>query len=248
MIFSILKRVVSYLLKNNNYAFARKYNLISVNSGLYYLKSIGYEPHTIIDVGAFEGYWSKSASKIFKDTVFYLVEPQNDKKDIIDLNMSNVNYHFSNQLLGALDDQDVSFYKMGTGSSYYPENTDAARIEVKLKTLTLDTFFKSNNIQLKKSLLKLDTQGSELDILKGAKLSLKEIDFILIELSLVNYNLNAPTYLEILSYLNSEGFVLFDILEIHRSNKNSLPLQFDGIFVNVGSTFYDKNVKPANFI
>jgi FkbM family methyltransferase len=242
------KRLLSFLLKRNEYKIARKYNLISVNSGLYYLKSLGYNPISIIDVGAFEGYWSKSASKIFTSSKFYLFEPQSDKSNIINKNMYGTNLNLSNQLLGALDNELVSFYKMGTGSSYYPENTDAERIEISLKTLTLDTFVSSNKIELNNSILKLDTQGSELDILKGAKSSLKEIDFILIELSLVNYNFNAPSYLEILNYLEKEDFVLFDILEIHRSIKNSLPIQFDGIFVNVNSEFYRKNVVPTNFI
>lgn len=248
MIINLVKKIASYILRSNEYKLARRYNLVSVNSGLYYLRSLGFNPNLVIDIGAFEGYWSKSTSKIFTDSKYMLFEPQHEKSNIISENMRGAKYVLENQLLGAVDNDVVSFYKMGTGSSYYPENTNANRVEIKIKTLTLDTYIKTNKIELINTLLKLDTQGSELDILKGAKLSLSKIDIILIELSLVQYNFNAPKYLEILQYLEEENFVLFDILDIHRSNKSSLPLQFDGIFVNTNSDFYKLNVIADNYL
>jgi FkbM family methyltransferase len=248
MILNYFKKALSIILKFDNYKIARKYNLISVKSGLYYLKSLGFYPKTIIDVGAFEGYWSKSVNLIFKDSRFYLVEPQVEKIEIIKNNVKGNNFKVFNTLLGKNDNEVKLFYQMGTGSSYYYENTFATREEVEIKTVSLDTFVLENDIKLEDTILKLDTQGSELDIIRGGENSLKKIDFLLIELSLVNYNLNAPNYLEILNYLNENDFVLFDVLEIHRSNQISLPTQFDGLFVNKKSSFYEKNIKKENFI
>jgi FkbM family methyltransferase len=48
-----------------------------------------------------------------------------------------------------------------------------------VKTSTIDNYFK--DFDLKDSLLKIDVEGHELKVLRGAKNTIKEIDFILIE-------------------------------------------------------------------
>ena len=78
-------------------------------------------------------------------------------------------------------------------------------------------------------LLKIDTQGSELDILKGSKESISQCSLIYLECPIVEYNLNAPSLKEYVDYLNSINFIPYDICEIHKID--NILIQIDILFI-----------------
>jgi hypothetical protein len=86
-------------------------------------------------------------------------------------------------------------------------------------------------VELKGScLMKLDVQGSELEVLSGATKTLDHVDVILIEASVLAYNEGAPLINDIFAFMKQIGFVLFDICDEKRLSSKIL-LQVDLIFV-----------------
>ena len=79
-------------------------------------------------------------------------------------------------------------------------------------------------------LIKIDTQGSELEILKGGKRIIKKTKFLLLEISIAEYNLKAPQCQQVLKYLEDNNFLLVDIFDLHY--RNGSLTHFDGFFVN----------------
>jgi len=77
--------------------------------------------------------------------------------------------------------------------------------------------------------IKLDVQGAEIDILKGAGGLLDSCTLLLAKCPIVPYNLGAPELNEYLAYFKSKGFSPLRITEQH-SNKGSL-LQIDILFL-----------------
>jgi hypothetical protein len=59
-------------------------------------------------------------------------------------------------------------------------------------------------------LLKLDVQGSEILVLKGAKVLLRSVEVLFITVSLMKLHKNAPLALEVLTYCRSLGFELIN--------------------------------------
>ena len=57
-------------------------------------------------------------------------------------------------------------------------------------------------------LIKIDTQGSELDILKGAENTIKGVKHLIVELQHVQYNIGAKLVDESIEYIFSLGFEL----------------------------------------
>jgi len=55
-------------------------------------------------------------------------------------------------------------------------------------------------------LIKIDTQGSELDIIEGGKNLCLKAKGILLEVSLTQYNENSPLYAEVMRYMSEFGF------------------------------------------
>ena len=79
--------------------------------------------------------------------------------------------------------------------------------------------------------LKLDVQGFELQVLKGAEASLPSISCIQAELSFVPLYHGSPTFLELIEYLDARGFRLAGLEEGHDDVRTGEMLQADGIFV-----------------
>jgi FkbM family methyltransferase len=99
-------------------------------------------------------------------------------------------------------------------------------IEVK----TLDSIFENLNIAGKNIYMKIDTQGYEEFVLKGATNSLNEIKGIQIEMSLLpSYNGSIP-FEKMKSNIEQMGFELLAIENGFFDNKTGKQLELDGIF------------------
>jgi hypothetical protein len=81
------------------------------------------------------------------------------------------------------------------------------------------------------SLLKLDTQGSELDILSGSNSVLSQTDLVLLECPIIKYNQGAPNIQQYLDFMRYRGFVLCYLAEEHYAY--SCLLQIDIMFINL---------------
>ena len=73
----------------------------------------------------------------------------------------------------------------------------------KVKTNTIDNIF--SKIKLKNSLLKIDVEGFEMEVLKGAAKTLEHVQYLMIELN-NNTKKYGSSNLEIEKYLSKKGF------------------------------------------
>jgi FkbM family methyltransferase len=199
------------------------------------LKRIGFDPKYILDIGANIGNWNLTMKKLYPDADIVSFEANEECREHLESRKLN---HIIG-LLGDEDIEDVEFYTIGnsectTGASIYREKTsyyDDHRIKVsKLPMRRLDDYVKNNK---RIDLMKLDVQGSEIRILEGALYALKRTDFVLLEISIMKYNEGSPLFAEVIDYMNSRGFKVFDILENHYINK--FCMQTDVLFLNKNS-------------
>ena len=97
------------------------------------------------------------------------------------------------------------------GNSIFKEINDDVFPEDKYvmkKTVTLDKLAEVKNLPYP-DLIKIDAQGAELNILKGATQVLKCCSYLILELQTKEYNKGAPLKHEVIEYLKSIGFVMF---------------------------------------
>jgi FkbM family methyltransferase len=182
------------------------------------LKNKNYFPDTILDIGAFHGNWTNSMKKIYNNSKYYLFEAidYNElQKFNNDDNVKIFNVILNNKIC------ERNWYQMkNTGDSLFRENTnDFKNCEIlKRETVDLNTIILKHNIleDSKNIFIKIDCQGAELNILKGSSLILPKTDFILLEIPLFGvYNEGVSNFLEHISYMDSVGFIPFDIIDNH---------------------------------
>ena len=181
----------------------------------------------VYDIGAYKGEWTNLISKTcLKESKFFLFEA--NKENEVFLNKTNYKY-FINVLSDTQKTVDF-FSKTHTGDSYYREETDFYNPTApkQVSTTTLNLIQEKNNIPFP-DFIKIDTQGSEIDILMGADEVLKNCKIILLECPIISYNKGAPAFDEYIKYLNKINYLPLDITELHYIDK--VLIQVDIIFL-----------------
>ena len=84
-------------------------------------------------------------------------------------------------------------------------------------------------------MLKVDTQGYEMEVLKGATSTLQRTVALQLELSLTPLYEGAPTLLEMVSFMRDRGYELFSIVPGFHDRQSGRLLQVDGYFVRANT-------------
>ena len=211
--------------------FAHEYSLApSMAWGLIGLSKRGLSPKTIIDVGAFEGGWSRLARRTWPYSRIILIEPNLASR--LSTTAKELDAIVLHELLGAVDGREVQFDVMGTGSSIMTERSPVARNRETRILRTMDALGLAIEPPV---FLKIDAQGYELEILKGATKIIPAAEAILLEIATLEINEGAPLLYDALSFMKAVGFVAHDLLEIHRRPLDGALSQIDLLFVREGS-------------
>ena len=167
------------------------------------VQSAGLSIDTVYDIGAYVGGWSKfTKNNAIPNANFILFEANPVYAE--ELNSSRF-VSFCGTALSNPGRQFVEFYNgTNTGDSYYKETTKYydEHASIKLPCTTLDIVKQSYNLPTPQ-FIKIDTQGSELDILAGAESFIQDVDLIYTECPIVCYNAGAPNIQDYLDFLTA---------------------------------------------
>ncbi|MEL4898649.1 FkbM family methyltransferase [Crocosphaera sp. Alani8] len=205
------------------------------------LKNFGYQPKVIFDVGASNGTWSYNISQVYSDANYYLFEPLvdhfEDYKSLMDKILEkNPNFTFHQCALGEKSGEiqmNAFANKFGsTALEISSENPDIVKVPVKM--WSLDDAMTELSLPIPQ-VIKMDTQGCELSILKGASSILGKVDVLLLESWLYRgYGENTPLFNELIQWLLPYNFRLWDIVGSFRNSDQVLG-SIDCVFINVQS-------------
>lgn len=198
------------------------------------LKKNGYIPENIFDIGACRGSFTQEIINIYPNCDYYLFEPI--KYSELDNFKNNQNIKVSNILLSDSVSQVLWYENQDTGDSIFKEISHhyANTKPVIKQTETLNNIFVNND--LKKIFIKIDCQGSEIPILKGASKLYDNIDFIILEMPFFGqYNYGVSNFVEHINFMDKIGFIVFDFIDTHCVN--NFTMQVDIMFINKNNHF-----------
>tara|TARA_B100000989_G_scaffold116496_1_gene85730 strand:+ start:96 stop:773 length:678 start_codon:yes stop_codon:yes gene_type:complete len=186
-----------------------------------YLSNLDIEK--IIDIGAHKGEFLENIIKLEKINSFYAFEPQRNI-------FNELNKKFSKnkrvKLYNCAMDKEIAkkklkINKLSMTSSLAEINEKSLYLrfknfltqtksnfedEYEVQTNTVDKIFE--DISLKKTLLKIDVEGFEINVIKGSQIKLKEIPFILLENQFGKHYKN-NNFDDIIKLLSEENFKIY---------------------------------------
>jgi len=188
----------------------------------------GLKIDNVFDIGACSGSWSTNLQiQLLRNSKFFLFEA--NPTHLSELIISGMKYFFA-----TLSDEDgkvVDFYNSDTtGDSYYKETTTwyDNKKPTKRQTTTIDAIMELHNLPIP-NLLKIDTQGSELDILTGSTKLIGKTELIVCEMPIIEYNRGSPVISDYLKFFSQNDYIPIELVEVHHA-ENTL-LQIDVLFM-----------------
>jgi len=232
---SVRARLLPHVLFGISNSVQFQYGIPNLRGLLEHLRANGFSPETILDVGAFIGDWSQVAHEVFPDARLFLIDANPENRERLALAASRFKRSDSRiALLGPEDRSEVSFYVHTSGSSVLREMTSFDREVKQLCMRRLDDVAAECRCA-GPFLLKLDVQGFELEVLRGAPATLRDSEVVILETSLLPYNQGAPLFGEVVAFLADAGFAVYDFCGQHRRQSDHALFQTDVAFVRADS-------------
>jgi FkbM family methyltransferase len=239
-----MKNIIQNLIKK----FLFKLNLRLINKYNYYfgidscIKKILVKKKNneliIFDVGANIGQSVDRFRKYQQKSKIFSFEPDPNVYKVLELKKKNDPNLFTHNIALCSNKKKSILYTQDNSaeSSLLKMNTNKlnSNIPIKIKCDTIFSFCKKNKIK-KIDILKIDTQGSEYNIIKGCGNFLKNIFIIEAEIIFNNVWKNSPSISQLEIFLKKYGFVIWDFPNIIKFPREDIDRIFfiDIIFVNM---------------
>lgn len=200
------------------------------------LKTIGYTPQNVIDIGANKGHWTRDFLKLFPESKVTMIEPQEHLKSYFDDLLNNPNIQY---LPIGVGNQNGSFQftlnKYDDSSTFLLSEEEALKrgfrqVEVPVKTL--NELLKTQQISMP-DMVKIDAEGLDLKVLEGATELFGNTEIFLVEAA-INNPVFPNTFFKVMQFMESQGYRLFDITDHNRPFKTKLLWLAELAFVKKG--------------
>lgn len=172
-----------------------RHRLPRIKDSLQFLKQGGYNVKYVLDIGVHSG--TPWLQRNLPDAHYVLIEPDANHNDLIHENYKNYSYELVNVALGNEINENVELSLINEGKNYeYYSNITT------LDSLVIDPKSHGGN-----SLIKIDVDGYELDILQGGIETCRQFDLVVVEAQL-------PYMSKLIDIIQDIGFNLWDVVNI----------------------------------
>ncbi len=192
------------------------------------IRDIGFKPETVFDIGVATG--TTGLYKVFKPVAYMLVDPLEESEPF----MSEICSRFagSHYRVAAAASRpgelEIAVHPGLSGSGAHLKGDYPRR---KTPAVTLDQLVDEHDLK-GPFLVKVDVQGSELDVLEGLQRHADKAEVIILEASLWadRKKMGAPTFAQTVAYMAGRGYVLYDISSIAYRPRDGAAAELDLVF------------------
>ncbi len=202
---------------------------------------------TVLDIGANVGSFSEEIHRILPESAIVAIEPLRECAGALRRIADRIpSMTVIQKAVGENIGEAEFFHRAFTPSSSllpmdrvhavsFPYSVPSSKERVSVSTLDALLEHRGLNSRI---LAKIDVQGYELRVLRGARKTLPRIDVFLIETSYFPLYKEQSYFREVFEYLNKRGFVFLGNFDQMKSPAIGVNLQGDAIFVNK-ETYHD---------
>jgi FkbM family methyltransferase len=216
-------------IENLDEELARRSSAFGLFPALFGLKQRGFEPNVVLDGGAAVGHWTTQVQSIWPMSRFSMVEALEERRSALDSVSSSLTCE-TDVFIGGLADINGELEFTVTDflfdSSFAYDGGKARRVRVyRLDDLVHD------GILPQPDLIKLDVQGFELTVLKGAENVLKKTACVLLECNFLKFSDQMPDLTDVIHRMDSYGFMPYEFVDFLRRPLDGAMGQCDILFV-----------------
>lgn len=206
------------------------------------IRQSGFEPNTLIDVGV--AYGTDSLYKAFPDAEILLIEPLEEYLGV----MKSISAKYRAQYCLAAANRTRGTVTLNVcpglpGSSVYQGAQDKAFgvVARDVPATTIDFECAARKLS-GPFLIKLDVQGAEIEVLKGARKVLNETEVVILEASLYEFSQGVPLIDEVIFFMKSQGYVVYDLFDLKLRPLDGALFQVDLAFVKEKGRFRKQHI------
>jgi FkbM family methyltransferase len=200
------------------------------------IRSMGFSPALVFDVGASNGQWTRECLSIFPDARYVLADPlEVNWPALARLTAADPRISTWQGALGPYEGS-LDVYCHGDQSSALASR-EFAGPKRSVPMQTLDALFARERSPAP-VLVKADVQGYELEVLRGGELCLQSAEFVLLEVSFRRLYDQCALAHEVIEYLGGRGFCIYDICTYLQRPLDRELVQSDFIFVRESSAIF----------
>jgi FkbM family methyltransferase len=193
----------------------------------------GKQIEHIIDVGANEGQFAFMARYAWPSARIDCFEPDPDafsrlKENHGDDRLINL---YNNAIGSESTELFLNLGKTSAQNSFLQELGTSSQESIAVPVITLDEIYQS--FPRETTLLKVDVQGYELEVLKGANALLSHLNFVLLEISLTNLYKEGVEIDTLWQFMKNNGYRYYSIIDQYRDSVSHNILQMDIIFEKI---------------
>jgi FkbM family methyltransferase len=193
----------------------------------------GKQIEHIIDVGANEGQFAFMARYAWPSARIDCFEPDPDafsrlKENHGDDRLINL---YNNAIGSESTELFLNLGKTSAQNSFLQELGTSSQESIAVPVITLDEIYQS--FPRETTLLKVDVQGYELEVLKGANALLSHLNFVLLEISLTNLYKEGVEIDTLWQFMKNNGYRYYSIIDQYRDSVSHNILQMDVIFEKI---------------
>lgn len=188
-------------------------------------------PATVIDIGVGRG--TPELYTAFPKKNFVLIEADPANSGHLDAIATSIKARAVKVFCGASSGE-IPFYSAKRSTQFstaYKLHTGLNTTEIRVPMLPLDSIIQEPG----PFLIKIDAEGAEMDVLRGATQTLKDAVAVIAETSVAPRYEGTAELADIVGYMHEHGFSVFDILL--GSNLQGKLFQVDLVFVRTNAPF-----------
>jgi FkbM family methyltransferase len=231
-----MKRLIRSLVERfNSAAYRTGVQIVPVASSVRFgpalkrLKALGLHPATVFDIGV--AYGTPDIYHEFRDAKYHLIDPVPQALPYMQRWATKLHASIHSIGLGEADsvmtidvreeiDASTFFKDVGPGDDFH---------SVLVPVKRFDSVFSAKEM-LRPCVLKIDVQGAELNVLKGVGELIKNIDLMIVETRLINTQVGTAHLFDVLDYLRSYGFTVYDVCGMSRRPLDNALTEIDVVF------------------
>jgi FkbM family methyltransferase len=240
-VYKLLKDIINSALSLVNLQISSRGSIARSQKDAYqHIKKLDFKPNTIFDVGVGKGTFDLYNS--FPESKIFLIEPLEEFKDSINIILGKYDAEWIKAAACETSGEiaiNVHTYRLES-SSILSENDNKHSMGVDGESRSVRSTALDDLIDKKIKppiLMKIDVQGAELNVLKGASKLLEETDYLLLELQLFDFFMEGSDFYEIIDYLYGYGFTLYDICGGYTRPYDGALASIDAAFVKEKGPF-----------